>query len=131
MAVSLEIRVLPLVDQVVVEQVNRLPDALRFGQVRSKSLLRRIGLEGLDPKLFDRPKSGFVLPFDRWIRQRLGGSMDQLMRDETAAAKVGLNGNAVARLWDGFQSGQGGLYWSRVWAIYVLIRWCHRHGVFV
>ena len=130
MAVSLEVR-LPLVDQVIVEQVNRLPDDVRFQPVRSKALLRRIGLEGLDPALFDRPKAGFVLPFDRWIRQRLGNEMDQLMRDERAAAAVGLNGAAVRKLWDGFQSGQGGLYWSRVWAIYVLMRWCHRHGVFV
>ena len=53
------------------------------------------------------------------------------LRDESAAAKVGLNGQAVARLWQGFQSGQPGLYWSRVWAIYVLMRWCHRHGVYV
>jgi asparagine synthase (glutamine-hydrolysing) len=130
MAVSLEVR-LPLVDQVVVKQVNRLPDEVRFHPIRSKAILRRIGLEGLDPKLFDRPKSGFVLPFDRWIRQKLGGAMDQLMRDERAAAAVGLNGAAVARLWSGFQSGQPGLYWSRVWALYVLMRWCHRHRVFV
>jgi len=130
MAVSLEIR-LPLVDQVVVESVNRLPDDRRFAPVRRKALLRKIGLEGLDPGLFNRPKSGFVLPFDRWIRQRLGGEMNQLMRDERAAAAVGLNGQAVARLWNGFRSNATGLYWSRVWALYVLMRWCHRHGVFV
>jgi asparagine synthase (glutamine-hydrolysing) len=128
MAVSLEIR-LPLVDQVVVEQVNRLPDSVRFEPVRSKALLRKIGLEGLDPRLFDRPKKGFVLPFDRWMRQRLGEEMKALMTDERAAAAVGLNGAAVRNLWDGFQSGQAGLYWSRVWAIYVLMRWCHRYGV--
>lgn len=130
MAVSLEVR-LPLVDQVIVEQVNRLSDDARFGVVRSKSLLRQIGLEGLDPALFNRPKSGFELPFDRWIKQSLGREMDMLMRDDRAAAAVGLNGAAVRKLWEGFQSGQGGLYWSRVWAIYVLMRWCHKHGVFV
>jgi asparagine synthase (glutamine-hydrolysing) len=130
MAVSLEVR-LPLVDQVVVEQVNRLGDDERFGPVRRKAMLRRIGLEGLDPKLFERPKSGFVLPYDRWIRQTLRRPMDEMMRDTSAAARVGLNGPTVARLWDGFQGGQGGLYWSRVWALFVLMRWCHRHGVFV
>jgi asparagine synthase (glutamine-hydrolysing) len=130
MAVSLEVR-LPLVDHVVVEQVERLPDAVRFEPVRRKAILRRIGLEGLDPALFDRPKSGFVLPFDRWIRQRLGNEMDELMRDERAAAAVGLRGQALTRLWNGFRSNQRGLYWSRVWALYVLMRWCHRHGVFV
>ena len=51
------------------------------------------------------------------------------MRDPRAAAAVGLNGEAVARLWQGFQAGQPGLYWSRVWSVYVLIRWCQLHGV--
>jgi asparagine synthase (glutamine-hydrolysing) len=130
MAVSLEVR-LPLVDQVIVEQVNRVGDDERFGPVRRKAMLRRIGLEGLDPKLFDRPKSGFLLPYDRWIRQTLADRMSEMMRDAGAAARVGLNGTTVARLWDGFQRAQGGLYWSRVWALYVLMRWCHRHGVFL
>jgi asparagine synthase (glutamine-hydrolysing) len=42
---------------------------------------------------------------------------------------VGLNADAVARLWNGFQSGQKGLYWSRIWAIYMLLRWCQRHNI--
>jgi asparagine synthase (glutamine-hydrolysing) len=40
-----------------------------------------------------------------------------------------LNGRTVAQLWAAFQDGAPGLYWSRVWALYVLIRWCHRHRV--
>jgi asparagine synthase (glutamine-hydrolysing) len=128
MAASLEIR-LPLVDQVVVEQANRLPDGARFRPVGRKELLRRAGLGGLDPGLFDRPKSGFVLPYDRWIRAGLGDAIDGLMRDESAAAAVGLDGPAVARLWEAFRGGAPGLYWSRVWALYVLLRWCHGNGV--
>src|SRR5439155_18298384 len=122
---------LPLVDQVLVEQANRLPDDIRFTPVGRKQMLRKIGLAGLNPRLFDQPKSGFVLPFDRWIRRKLRATMNDTMRDERAAAAVGLKGATLSRLWEGFQSGQPGLYWSRVWALYVLIRWCHRHGVFV
>ena len=70
MAASLEQRV-PLVDQVLFESVDRLPDQARYQPLGRKSMLRRIGLRGLDPALFDRPKSGFVLPFDRWIRRGL------------------------------------------------------------
>ena len=77
----------------------------------------------------DRPKSGFVLPFDRWIRQGLGRAMDVTMRDEDAARSVGLDPGAVGRLWTAVQQGAPGMYWSRVWAVFVLIRWCHRHGV--
>src|SRR5262249_42006051 len=67
MAASLEQRV-PLVDQVLFESVDRLPDQTRYQPLGRKAMLRRIGLRGLNPALFERPKSGFVLPFDRWIR---------------------------------------------------------------
>jgi asparagine synthase (glutamine-hydrolysing) len=128
MAASIEQR-LPLVDQVLVEHVVRLQDRSRFRPLQKKALLRRIGLRGLDPGLFDRPKRGFVLPFDRWIRLGLGKAMDDTMRDPEAARSVGLDPEAVRRLWTAFQEGAAGMYWSRVWALYVLIRWCQRQGV--
>ena len=128
MAVSLETR-LPLVDSVVVETAGRLADQARYAPVGRKAILRRAGLSGLDPALFDRPKSGFVLPFDRWIRSSLGQAMDSTMRDASLARDVGLDGAVVSNLWSAFQDGAPGLYWSRVWALYILIRWCHRHSV--
>jgi asparagine synthase (glutamine-hydrolysing) len=129
MAASIEQRV-PLVDQLLFENVDRMPDAARYQPLGQKAMLRRIGLRGLDPALFDRPKSGFVLPFDRWIRSGLKGAMDQTLRDPQAIASVGLNPAAVERLWRAFLDGGAGTYWTRVWSIYVLIRWCHRHNVF-
>lgn len=129
MAASLEQRV-PLVDQVLFESVDRLPDAARYAPLRSKAMLRRIGLRGLDPSLFDRPKSGFVLPLDRWIRRGLQDAMDRTLRDPQAVAPVGLDPTAVERLWRAFLNGAPGIYWSRIWSIYVFVRWCHRHRVF-
>jgi len=128
MASSLEQRV-PLVDQVLFQSVDRLPDQARYEPLGRKAMLRRIGLRGLDPALFERPKSGFVLPFDRWIRRGLKQAMDQTLRDPQAVIPVGLNLAAVERLWRAFLDGAPGTYWSRVWSIYVLIRWCHRNGV--
>jgi len=84
----------------------------------------------VDPALFDRPKSGFVLPFDRWIRQGLKKVMDQTMRDPQAIAPCGLDPVAVERLWKTFLDGSSGFYWSRVWSVYVFIRWCHRNRVY-
>jgi asparagine synthase (glutamine-hydrolysing) len=126
MAVSLELRV-PLVDHVLLETLTRVPDTMRYAP--AKALLRRLGLHGLDPALWDRPKSGFVLPYDTWIRRSLGQAMDDTMRDESLCRSVGLNGPAVARLWQAYQSGAPGMYWSRVWAIYVLLRWCQKHNL--
>jgi asparagine synthase (glutamine-hydrolysing) len=128
MAVSLEMR-LPLVDAELTRVVHGLPHEQRFHPVGRKAALRRAGLDGLDPNLFERPKSGFVLPYDRWIRQRLGTAMDEVMLDPAAAASVGLSGELVAGLWNAFRAGAPGLYWSRVWALYVLMRWSAQHGV--
>jgi len=128
MAASIEQR-LPLVDQVLFEAVSRMPDGARYQPLLEKAALRRIGLRGLDPGLFDRPKSGFVLPFDRWIRRGLSKAIDQTLRDPVAVSAAGLAPSAVQKLWQAFLDGGSGLYWSRVWAIYVLVRWCLRHGV--
>ena len=129
MACSLEQRV-PLVDQVLLESVDRMPDQARYRPLGQKAVLRRIGLRGLDPALFERRKSGFVLPFDRWIRRGLKDALDQTLRDPQAIAPVGLDPVAVGKLWRAFLEGAPGMYWSRIWSVYVFVRWCHRNRVF-
>ncbi len=128
MAASIEQR-LPLVDSVLLEHVFQVPDGPRYNPMLAKAMLRRIGLRGLDPALFRRPKRGFVLPFDSWIRQGLSGDIDSVLRDEDAVRAAGLQPVAVGHLWQAFLDGAPGLYWSRVWTLYVLVRWCRRHGV--
>jgi asparagine synthase (glutamine-hydrolysing) len=128
MAASIEQR-LPLVDQVLFEAVMALPDGPRYQPVGRKAALQRIGLRGLEPELFARPKRGFVLPFDRWIRRGLREAIDGTLRDPDAVSAAGLDPGAVRQLWQAFLDDVPGLYWSRVWALYVLVRWCLRHGV--
>jgi asparagine synthase (glutamine-hydrolysing) len=128
MAASIETR-LPLVDQQILSKANCLPEKLRFEPLRRKELLRRIGLQGLPPQLFDRPKSGFELPFNQWMRSTLGDTIGETLNDREAVRSAGLNPHAVLRLWSAFRAGTPGLYWSRIWALYVLVRWCRRHQV--
>ncbi len=128
MAASIETR-LPLVDADLLSVVLRLPDKLRFHPVRFKGLLRRAGLKGLDPELFNRPKSGFELPFDRWLRQALGKEIEATLFDTSAVAGAGLDPTEVRRLWTAFKAGAKGLYWTRLWAIYSLVRWCQVNRV--
>ena len=128
MSASIEIR-LPLVDRVLFEYVDGICDRDRYLPLRTKSALRRIGLRGLNPELFSHQKSGFVLPFDRWIRAGLGRVMDHTLRDPQAVGPTGLSPRAVAKVWQAFLDGSPGIYWSRIWALYVFIYWCNRRSV--
>ena len=130
MASAVEVR-LPLVDQLLFESVDRLADHARYDPIGQKSMLRRIGLGGLDPELFMRPKSGFVLPYDRWLKTGVGSVVNQTLRDPVMIKPTGLDPRVVQQLWESFCAGAPGLYWSRIWAIYVFARWCHKHRVYI
>ena len=126
MAVALEVRV-PLLDHRVVEETIALDGAARFEPLGRKQRLREIGLDGLDPALFERPKSGFVLPIGVWCRRHLSREVDETLSDTETCRSLGLDPGVVAQLWRAFQQGARGLYWSRVWSLFVLLRWCRQH----
>jgi asparagine synthase (glutamine-hydrolysing) len=128
MAVALEVRV-PLLDHVLAETVSGIDPARRFRPPLKKQLLRDAALARLDPAIFDRPKSGFVLPIDTWARRRLQPEMEAIFADPELARRVGLRNDAVRTLWGSFVAGRPGLYWSRVWALYALLSWCRTHEV--
>ena len=128
MAVGLEVRV-PLLDHVLAETAAGIDPVRRFTPPRTKQLLRDVALARLDPALFDRPKSGFVLPIDVWARQRLQPRMQAVFADSGLARRAGLRGETVKTLWRSFTDGRRGLYWSRIWAIYVLMSWCQTHDM--
>jgi asparagine synthase (glutamine-hydrolysing) len=130
MAVALEVRV-PLLDHILCEAVAGIDPALRFSPPGRKQVLRDVALSRLDPKIFDRPKSGFVLPIDVWARRALQPLMESVFTDETLVRRAGLCPDTVSTLWRSFVAGRPGLYWTRVWAIYVLLSWCQSHEMAV
>jgi hypothetical protein len=71
-------------------------------------------LEGLSlypvPRVFSRLAAAGA------AADRLKNAMDQTRRDPQAVA-------AVERLWRAFRYGAPGMYWLRVWSVYVFIRW--------
>jgi len=130
MSASLEVRV-PFVDAGLLDVVDGLDLDERFTPIGRKAALRRIGHVGLDPALFERPKRGFVLPFERWLRSRLGDTVGGMLRDPVLVAPTGLSPRAVNDVWTTYVEHPGRIDWSRVWALYAFVRWCHRNHVYV
>lgn len=130
MAVSLEVRV-PLLDHVFVEALAGVPEAQRFHPLGKKMLLRQMVADRLDPALFDRAKAGFELPLAVWCRRLLSDRLRDTFQDINLAHAVGLNAETAGRLWRAFEHDGAGIYWSRVWSLYVLMIWCRRHGIYI
>jgi asparagine synthase (glutamine-hydrolysing) len=115
----------------VVSAASALAEGDRFEPLGKKQILRELALGDLDKVLFDRPKSGFVLPIDNWARDALKEEMTASLGDPGFCEPAGLDTRAVGRLWSGFLARAPGLYWSRIWAVYVLGWWCRAHRVSV
>jgi asparagine synthase (glutamine-hydrolysing) len=121
MAVSLETRA-PFLDPRVVEAAWALPPGDRIAGKRGKAVLRDILARHVPPDLTERPKQGFAIPLDRWLREGLRGWAGALLADEALVARAGLDPRAVARLWTRHLA-QRGNEGQKLWSVLMLLAW--------
>jgi len=121
MACGLEVRE-PFLHTPLVEQVLEIPDGWKTHGVGRKPLLVAAIGDLLPEAIRTRPKRGFTLPFDLWLRS---GALHREVRGTLSAAagdgKTILSGESMKAVWDEFERHQTS--WNRVWALYVLHRW--------
>jgi asparagine synthase (glutamine-hydrolysing) len=104
MAVGLEVRV-PLLDHRIVELSWRLPRKFKLRGGTSKWLLRQIAYKHVPKALLERPKMGFGVPIDHWLRGPLKSWAEDLLQP-SALDRVGLLDPApIAKKWAEHQSG--------------------------
>lgn len=105
MAVSLETRV-PLLDHRVAEFAWRLPLGMKIRDNQGKWLLRQVLYKHVPRELIERPKQGFGVPLDAWLRGPLRGWAEGLLASDRLASEGWLDPAAIRNKWGEHQSGR-------------------------
>ncbi len=103
MAVGLEARV-PLLDHRVVAFALSLPMAMKIRRGDSKWLLRQVLARYVPNDLVNRPKMGFGVPIDRWLRHDLRDWAESLLETH-ALEDEGFDPTPIRALWAAHLSG--------------------------
>lgn len=112
MAVSLETRV-PMLDHRVMEFAWTLPFHMRVRNGEGKWLMKQLLSRHVPRSLTDRPKTGFGIPIDVWLRGPLRDWAESLL-DETRLRREGfLHAAPIREKWREHLNG------SRNWAYYL------------
>ncbi len=125
MAHALEVRV-PFLDHELVEFVLGVSDSMKYPHTPKKLLVDALG-DLLPREIVDRPKMGFTLPWELWMRNELRGFCEDRMQrlDQRTYFRHG----AISGAWQRFLARDPRINWSRVWSLVVLEDWLERNGI--
>jgi asparagine synthase (glutamine-hydrolysing) len=126
MAVSLETR-MPLLDHRVVEFAFSLPLSILRSDGATKWPLRQILYRHVPRDIVERPKMGFGVPMEVWLRTALRDWAADLL-SETRLRQAGLfHAEQVHAAWQGFLRGENSNH-SLLWNILVFQAWHAEQG---
>ncbi|MBI3506499.1 MAG: asparagine synthase (glutamine-hydrolyzing) [Proteobacteria bacterium] len=126
MAVALECRE-PLLDHRVVEFAWCLPMDLKLRGGEGKWILREVLARYVPRSLTDRPKMGFGVPIDSWLRGPLRDWAEDLLDEKAIAADGLLDPAPIREAWRTHLSGEANMHYP-IWTVLMFRAWQQRWG---
>lgn len=127
MSTSLETRA-PLIDRRIAEAASSLNVEFLINKRKGKYVLRDILSRHLPDYLFERPKQGFTIPLDSWLRKELRDWCEDLLSVNKIKKYSILEPNKVRALWNEHLDHQNN-HSAKLWAILMLQAWLERWQV--
>ena len=121
MAVSLESRE-PLLDYRLVEFAWTLPLSMKVRGGRGKRALRRVLYRYVPEALIERPKMGFGIPLEAWLRGRLRDWAESLLDPAAIRAQGLLDPAPIRAKWEEHLAGRANWHYH-LWAVLMLQAW--------
>lgn len=126
MAFSLESRA-PFLHQDVVEASYKIPTEYKIKNKNGKHILRNILYKYVPKDLIERPKQGFGIPLDEWIKGPLKDNFYESMSEENLSHNL-INKSMVKKMLDDHIDGKRN-WQNQLWAIYSFQNWFHENEI--
>lgn len=126
MEVSLEARV-PLLDHRLISLAWQLPKHLKLRKGKGKWILREILKSYVPEQLFNRPKMGFGVPIDTWLRGDLKDWAQGLLFS-SSLEEFGIRTATLESTWKKHQN-ESHNYQYKIWLVLMFQQWRNHYNL--